>query len=547
MTREARVSAVHVRAFATRLVALSVVFALSVLTELGLGEPYSERQLTALYALVGLGFVVALAYGALAIYGGSGPRHRIELVGDGMLITGLVYCSGGSGLLYAFLFIIWIVYVALTSGARGSLLAWAGATAAYGLMVLGEAGGWLPAFEARRELDFGHAVLAVGLHSAAFLSVALLAHRLARQVQTGREELHELGEIHRRIVDNVSSGLLTVDRRGAITSFNAEAERITGCGAADVLGRPVAELYQVLGDPLDLPSADDPDSGRARLELDFECADGQEKHLGMSVSVLRDRLGREEGVILVFQDLTRIVEIEEKLRRSERLSAVGQLAAGLAHEIRNPLASLSGAIELLSADPPAADSSTRRLTQIVRRETARLDRLVSDFLAYARPGPGRAEPVSLRELVEEMRELLAAGEYSDVELVVELPEAISALGNPDQLRQILWNLILNAVQSEPSDGRVVVRARGLPTPPPAPGGPEHASSLEVEIQDRGQGIPAELLERVFEPFFTTKPKGTGLGLATVHRIVEAHGGELALQSVPGQGTTVRVILPAFHS
>ena len=547
MKREARVSAVHVRAFATRLVALSVVFALSVLTELGLGEPYSERQLTALYALVGLGFVVALAYGALAIYGGGGPRHRVELVGDGLLITGLVYCSGGSGSLYAFLFIIWIVYAALTSGARGSLLAWAGATAAYGLMVLGEAGGWLPAFEARRELDFGHAVSVVGLHSAAFLSVALLAHRLARQVQTGREELHELGEIHRRIVDNVSSGLLTVDRRGSITSFNAEAERITDCAAAAVLGRPVTELFPVLGDPLELPPADDLDASRERLEIDFESADGQQKRLGLSVSVLRDRLGREEGVILVFQDLTRIVEMEEKLRRSERLSAVGQLAAGLAHEIRNPLASLSGAIELLSADQPEADSSTRRLTQIVWRETARLDRLVGDFLAYARPGPGRVEPVALRELVDEMQELLAAGEHPDVELVVELPASLSALGNPDQLRQILWNLILNAVQSEPCDGRVVVRARRLPAPLRVADGPEHASSLEVEIQDRGQGIPAELLERVFEPFFTTKPKGTGLGLATVHRIVEAHDGELTLSSVPGQGTTVRVILPAFHS
>ena len=537
MAPQRRVSAVRVRAFAARLVALSAVFALAVLAQLGVGEPYSERQLTALYALVGLGFLLALVYGALATSGRI--RSPVELAGDGVLITAVVYCSGGSGSLYVFLYVLWIVYAALTAGARGSIVAWGAAMTAYSTMVFGEAGGWLPAYEGHRELELRAAFSSVGVHAVAFLSAAFLSHRLARQVQVGREELHELGEIYQRIVDNVASGLLTVDRGGEITSFNAEAERITGCAARDVVGQPLVLVFPTLRDLA--VTANDSD-GRSRLQLGFRSRDGEDKFLGMSISALRDSVGREDGAILVFQDLTRIVEMEDQLRRSERLGAVGQLATGLAHEIRNPLTSLSGAVELLAADLPAGDASTRRLSQIVRRETARLDRLVGDFLTYARPAPARAEPVALYELVDEMRQLLAAGEHADVEIVLEMPRSLRALGNDDQLRQVLWNLVLNAVQAGPIDGRVVVRGRAQAEP-----APDGKAGVELEVADRGAGIPPTLLERVFEPFFTTKPKGTGLGLSTVYRIVEAYGGELAVSSTPGEGTTVRIWLPAPHS
>jgi two-component system sensor histidine kinase PilS (NtrC family) len=259
----------------------------------------------------------------------------------------------------------------------------------------------------------------------------------------------------------------------------------------------------------------------------------------MSISALRDSRGEEIGAILVFQDLTQIVEMEEQLRRSERLGAVGQLAAGMAHEIRNPLASLSGAVELLLADLPSDGPSAGRLTQIVRRETERLDRLVSDFLSYARPGEGRIERVPLGELMDEICQLLAAGEHAEIQLVVEIPDGLCATGDPDQLREVFWNLVLNAVQSEPRDGRVLVRGAEVDT--------ESGTAVRIEVIDRGGGIDPEILERVFEPFFTTRPKGTGLGLATVHRVVEAHGGELSVSSPPGEGTTVRVLLPGERS
>jgi two-component system sensor histidine kinase PilS (NtrC family) len=519
-----RRAAIPANAFAARLGALAAILALCVVTQLR-GGAYSERELGALYVLVLAGFLLAVAYGALAVW--SQPRRLplFELAGDALLLSGFVYVAGGARSIFGFLYLVWIVYAALRLGPGGAVAAGACAVAAYTGVVWGPAAGWIPPFEPGTRPSAEETLPLVLAHSLAFLGVGLLSRRLAAQVQTGRKELHELTEIHRRIVDGVSSGLLTVSRHGRITSFNREAEQISGWRADEVVGVPLAQLFPSLARSGALPPLE-------RMQIQFQGRDGRRLHLGMSVSVLRDLAGDPDGAIVIFQDLTHVVEMEEQLRRSERLSAVGQLAAGLAHEIRNPLASLSGAIELLAADLPKGDASSRTLREIVQRETARLNRLVSDFLTYARPGIGRAEPVPLRPLFEELRELVARDATHPVDVEMDVPEALRALGNPDQLRQVFWNLILNAAQSEPADAKVRVRAEA-----------RSDSELEVSIEDRGCGIAPDALERIFEPFFTTRAKGTGLGLATVHRVVEAHGGRIAVSSERGKGTTVRVFLP----
>jgi two-component system sensor histidine kinase PilS (NtrC family) len=252
--------------------------------------------------------------------------------------------------------------------------------------------------------------------------------------------------------------------------------------------------------------------------------------------VLRDSGGHPDGEIVIFQDLTRVVEMEERLRRSERLGAVGQLAAGLAHELRNPLASLSGAVELLAADLPKEDESHRRLGGIVRRETARLNRLVSDFLEYAKPEQGGAQVVDVDALLGEVRDLFCVGDHAEIELEMDSEPDLCVLGNPDHLRQATWNLLLNAAQSVPRDGCIRVRAGRT--------GWSGRDWVEVRVIDNGCGIRPDVLERIFEPFYTTKPKGTGLGLATVHRIVEAHGGQISVKSDPEVGTEIHMLLPA---
>lgn len=512
-------------AFATRLVALAAILTLAVLAQLRGGGVYSNSELTALYVLVLAGFLLALAYGALAAWSPWRRLHVLELTGDAILISGFVYCSGGPRSIFGFLFIIWIVYAALTLGSRGAMLACGFATIAHFAIAWGPIVGWFPPYSAEFAMSSHEAGASVGSHAVAFLAVALLARRLAAEVQAGREELQELGELHRRIVDNVSSGLLTVTRAGVISSFNQEAERITGFSTEEMLGQPLAELFPTLG-PIDVAER------QRRIELGYRDRGGRNLHLGMSLSWLRNPAGEPEGAILIFQDLTHLVEMEEQLRKSERLGAIGQLAAGLAHEIRNPLASLSGAVELLAADLPNSDRHSQTLSQIVQRETARLNRLVTDFLTYARPGPGRSEPVPLCALFEEIAELVARDASLGIEVTVDVPAELRVLGNPDQLRQVFWNLVLNAAQSDPSDRAVHVRAARLDL------------GVEVAIEDRGCGIAPDTMDRLFEPFYTTKPKGTGLGLATVHRVVEAHGGRIAITSQPGSGTIARVFLPS---
>jgi two-component system sensor histidine kinase PilS (NtrC family) len=524
MLERARRAAIPANAFATRLVALAAILTLAVLAQLRGGGVYARDELTALYALVLAGFLLALAYGALAAWSRFRYLHFLELTGDALLISGFVYCSGGARSIFGFLYIIWIVYAALTLGSRAAMLACGLATIAYSLIAWGPIAGWFPPYNPALAPQAHEASSSVASHAVAFLAVALLARRLAAEVQAGRKELQELGELHRRIVENVSSGLLTVTRSGAVTSFNQEAERITGFSADEVLGYPLAELFPTLGEI-------DAGERQRRIQVQFRDRSGRTLHLGMSLSWLRNAAGAEEGAIVIFQDLTQLVEMEEQLRRSERLGAVGQLAAGLAHELRNPLASLSGAMELLAADLPKTDRHSVTLSQIVQRETARLNRLVSDFLTYARPGPGRSEPVRLRALLEELAELVARDASLGVEVTVEVPDALSALGNGDQLRQVFWNLVRNAAESQPRDRAVRLSGRSL------------GAEVEVLVEDQGCGIAPEDMERLFEPFHTTKPKGTGLGLATVHRVVEARGGRITVSSELGRGTAVRVFLP----
>jgi two-component system sensor histidine kinase PilS (NtrC family) len=245
--------------------------------------------------------------------------------------------------------------------------------------------------------------------------------------------------------------------------------------------------------------------------------------------------GRSLGTATVFQDLTRFRELELSAARSERLAAVGKLAAGLAHELRNPLASISGSVELLAVGA-AAGAEDRKLLEIVMREAERLSKLVSDFLAFARPAPPRAASVSLPDLVHEVLRVFESDPHArQLELTEELAPAVAS-ADASQLKQVLWNLLLNASEATPPGGSLAVTT-GIST----------AGTVFVRVSDSGSGISPEDMERIFDPFFTTKPAGTGLGLATVHRVVEAHRGRIEVESRPGRGARFTVILPTSEA
>jgi two-component system sensor histidine kinase PilS (NtrC family) len=390
----------------------------------------------------------------------------------------------------------------------------------------------------------------------ALLIVALLASALAHELRlTGerlalsRARLSALRGLHERTVESLSSGLLTTDAEGCITFFNPEAERITGRPAQEAVGRSLGE---VLPGASELARDASAAHGRMRARLRVAGPNGEWRHLGIAVSILRGDGDVPGGYVTIFQDVTAVVQLEHELLRRERLAGVGELAASIAHEIRNPLAAISGSVELLRRGGTApADSD--RLMEIVLREIERLDALIGDFLQYARPAQPKFEAVALSPLLEDVSRMLRAAVPEGTRLELEADAGAVAWADATQLRQVLWNLLRNAFDALEGPGVVRISASRVAGPPQEENvdgrksPTEGPDSVEIVVADTGRGIPLDDLERIFDPFYTTKPDGTGLGLPTVHRIVEAHHGALAVESQSGVGTRVRMRLPLVET
>lgn len=507
---------------------------------------------------------IAAAFLTTAVFAAAFRRVRraeafgaLQLATDVAIVTSLVYFSGGADSIFSFLYLPVVVYGAVLFDRRGAYGAAAAASAAYGA-VLATGSAPLGPPLARAEPSQEALVALWVVETGALLLVALLSSALARELrQTGEAleeraiDLRRLRRLHERTVESLTSGLLTTDPERRITSFNPEAERITGLAAERALGLPLEEVIPGASAELaDAPGGDRTPRSRRR-RLGYRNAEGEERHLGLSSSVLREVDGSGSGSVLIFQDVTDVVAMEHELRRNERLAAAGQLAADIAHEVRNPLAAISGSVEMLRSGlgEGKGDAERGRLMEIVLREIDRLDALITDFLQYARPAPPKAEPVDLAAAAEEVAAVFEARGRPGVRLEREVAEGLHVLADAAQVRQVLWNLVLNAADAMPEGGRVRIAARRLERAQgAAPEGrngaeeQEEAPAVAVEVCDEGAGIPAEVLERIFDPFFTTKRDGTGLGLATVHRIVEGHGGSLRVESRVGEGTCFRMQL-----
>jgi two-component system sensor histidine kinase PilS (NtrC family) len=375
---------------------------------------------------------------------------------------------------------------------------------------------------------------------------------LAEQVRRKEEELkrriidyRQLERLYKHIVQNVVSGLITVDGEGRITSFNRMAEEITGYKLEEVYKEEVDSLFPGLS-AWSRSVGGNPREGGNRLrflrwETRFARKDGAHLILGFSISPLKDSGDREMGDILIFQDLTRLREMEEHVKRSDRLAAIGKMAAGIAHEIRNPLASISGSIEILKEEL-GNSTQNQALMGIILREVHRLNSLIADFLLFARPiSPGR-ERIQLNRLIEEILQMLGHSPDFNVliRLETEFEDDLYVQGDPNQVRQVFWNLLINAAQAMPKGGMLKVRLRKGSPHALLPAGRSYG---EVSVIDSGVGIGEEDIGKIFDPFFTTKERGTGLGLSIVHSIVESYGGKIVVQSRKGRGSVFAVFIP----
>jgi two-component system sensor histidine kinase PilS (NtrC family) len=291
------------------------------------------------------------------------------------------------------------------------------------------------------------------------------------------------------------------------------------------------------------------DQGLNRAEGVFKRRDGKEIILGISYSPLRDDHGVVHGLIFNFQDITAVRAMEAEIKRGEQLTAVGRLSAAIAHEIRNPLASISGSIQLLHAEL-RLDPSNQRLMEIIVHEIDRLNMIITDFLAYARPRPLQYDEVDIHKLISGTLNLLCNGlpEGNALTVCTVFGCDVSTITvDPQGLRQVIWNLCLNAVEAMHCRGTLTVRTGLWPAVNQPSRGhmqtPTAVQELIIDVVDTGPGMPLEVKEKIFEPFYSTKDKGTGLGLATVDRIVYNHNGRIDVDSHLGHGTTIRTHLP----
>ncbi len=496
-------------------------------------------------------FAVLLSYGWLLIRYAAWGRERFPDIGayvqaliDAAFISLLVFATGGIESVFSFMYVLMILLGSLERYMRGALV-WAMlSSASYTLLVYLQMKGVVtPPGSEDVVIPLARFLRSSGIHFAGFFLTGALSGLLGEDIRKGMERVQVRDEVirkletfHKNVIDNIPSGILTTDLSGRITLNNDSACAILGKTPEELTGRPLQEVLGGIDGGAERSRRDEP--APPRPEIRFVRPDGAEIYLGFSASQMKDPDGNVIGRVVIFQDLTPIRQMEERVRIADRLAGVGEMAAGLAHEIRNPLASIAGSSQLLreAADIPE-DAST--LLEIIERESKRLNALISDFLSFTGTSLRSLARVRVTSLLREIAEAVRAGEAREKGLLVEdvATKELEVEGDAEQLKQVVWNLVRNAVQSTPPGGRVLLDAYEQI---------RHGTRYAVlTVADSGVGIEPQDMERIFNPFFTTKEGGTGLGLSISQRIVHHHKGFIEVRSLPGQGSTFSVFLPVL--
>jgi len=521
--------------FAIRLLVISLFLCGSILFQIRGDAGVQTLVLRYLYVLVAVSYLQALV--SLILVKNVGPFRWLaqsQLVWDLIFATFLIYLTGGIASIFSSFYILVILSSVLLLSRRDVLLVASAAAILYGSLVNLQFYRYLPQLRGvafPSDISGAETLYTLFINVFAFLVVGVLCGILVgrlRHSENVRQQIEidyeELERLNRAILANMTSGVVIVDRGLRIRSLNPAAEEMFGGRFDELYNTHISGFF---------PNQTFVEAGRflvvSRGEGTLIDRQGCRRPVGYNTSILSDPAHRIDGLLITFQDLTNLKEMEERLKRSDRLAAVGQLAAGLAHEIRNPLASISGSVQLLKENI-AVGEEDRSLMNIVVKEADRLNGLLKDFLLFARPSVPDIQWLEAEELIRELADLCSADKrFSGIDFQCYCPSGEKLLGDRKQLRQALWNLLINAAEAMPEGGGL--KFEFLPDPP------------TLAVSDTGPGVSETLRQKIYDPFFTTKDHGTGLGLATVHSIVEAHGGTLELQGGQQGGARFVIRLP----
>jgi len=441
---------------------------------------------------------------------------QVQVVWDLLFSTALIYVTRGTESLFSFLYLLLILGCSLLLSRRELLIVASASAILYGSLLDLQYYGYLPVLAGVKfplDVNGREVFYMVFVNVVAFILVGLLggsfAERLRRSelaLERREVDFEELEQLNRTILQHIGSGLMIINPLGRIRAFNRAAEKIVGLQLREIYNRAAADVFPGLGFYKGEPREVERGEGR------FVRPDGQELFIGFSSTFLPSRQRDDMNLLVSFQDLTHLRDMEARLQQADRLAAIGKMASGMAHEIRNPLASISGSLQLL-IEGAQVTGEGERLAHIVVREADRLSALISDFLAFARPASPSKTDVDLSRLCDDVIAIAATDpRLKHVSIAKNYPGQAIYRVDREQLRQVLWNLLLNAGEAINGEGKLLISL-------------EPERNL-VRIEDSGPGIPEEIVAKIFDPFFSTKETGTGLGLATVYATLESHGAHI---------------------
>ena len=543
-----------------RIIIVTLLLAIALLFQISEKKYFFIPLTNNFYYFISLFYLVTILYALLFKRVQDLQRFVfVQILIDHLFITGLIYFTGGEESFFPIVYIFSIIGNSIIFYKRGAFSSASLSTFLYGLLLLLQLHGWINPLGQPAVYEASQIFYSLVLYMAAFYIVAFLSSTISEELKKKKKELiqkqvdyDQLEAFNRNIIRSLDSGLLTIDFQGKINFLNRTAEKILNLNEEGSKGLSIYDLFPKISEVIEEVKKKGQDllPDYRRSETIFINREGKKVHLGFSISPLTDPNGSLIGHTLIFQDITKFKEMEEQMKRIDKMAAVGLLAAGMAHEIRNPLASLSGSIQMLKSELDL-DASQHHLMEITLRESERLNALITDFLLFAQPPETHKRPWEITKLIEETVELFRHSPscHEGIRIIRPTPrENFKAMIDVGQMKQVFWNLLMNAAQAMSNGGSVTIHLdkeketfweKNLPWPTPSKG----KEWVKISITDSGNGIPPHEKEKIFEPFFTTKEGGTGLGLSIVHKIIENHNGMIKVESDMGKGSTFTILLP----
>lgn len=494
-----------------------------------------------LYLLIGATFVLSLLYAvSLPVIPDLWSFSFFQVIVDVIYYSFLVYFTGGASSAFSLIYIFPIIASSILHYRRAAMLIAALSALLFGLLSALEFHQVIPMSDWPWVISWakrspGYILWILVIHFSLFFVIALMASTLAEQLQRtsvrlNRRELdyRKLSELHSSIVRSIPDGIITTDEHDRVTFVNKAGAKLLGTSLSELVSVPITDLFPIIDDDVAKSSS------RRETYLTTMELGGESRYIELTVSDLRGEDGVPRGRLVVFQDVSHIKKMEERVRVSEQQAAFVRIAAGMAHAVRNPLAALRGASELLDRSPSDHDTD-RRLLGIVMKETDRINNLLGDFLTTVNTRRPPRERVLFNELVEETVERFLQHPAVRGRIRVEtlISRGVEVEGSPARLRKAVRHLLDNAGDVSPDGGLVRVRLESEP---------DNRTAC-LHVQDSGPGIDPEMKDRIFEPFTSSKTDGSGLGLALVLSVVEAHKGTIEAESAPDRGTVFVVRLP----